>query len=88
MEVKESDAFKSKALKELYPDVELRKKFAAQKLEKSKGHNLVLVRCEPHPKHCRIAEAPFITLMAPTNYEVAYILATIQTRVISQKSLP
>lgn len=32
MEVKETDGFKSKSLKELYPDVELRKKFAAQKL--------------------------------------------------------
>ncbi len=68
--------------------VELRKKFAAQKLEKAKGQNQVLVRCEPHPKHCHIERAPCLTLMAPTGYAVAYILATIQTRVLTERNFP
>ena len=75
---------KLKPLKEIYPDPELRKKFAEQKLSNKGGH--VLLRCEPHPKHCQIKNAPYLTLIAPSFYEIAYISATIHTRVIGKNS--
>jgi hypothetical protein len=39
------------------------------------------VRCEPHPKHCHIPNAPCLNLIAPAFYELAYLSATIHTRV-------
>ena len=71
---------KSKSLKEVYPDVEQRSKFAAGKLE-GKGANQILVRCEPHPTQCRIDNTPFLFLIAPAFYELAYLSATIHSRV-------
>ena len=64
---KEQELLKSKPLKEIFPDLALRQKFTAQKLE-GKGENQVLVRCEPHPKHCRIPHACHLTLIAPAFY--------------------
>lgn len=63
----EQQLFKTKPLKEIYPDLELRKKFFQQKMQ-GKGPNQVLVRCEPHPKHCNLPKAPFIILIAPSYY--------------------
>jgi len=61
------ELLKSKPLKEIYPDLELRKKFMEQKL-KGKVSNQIVVRCEPHPTNCKIPNAPFLILIAPAQY--------------------
>lgn len=86
MEDRQEDRImKTRPLKEIYPDLELRKKFADMKLENNKGFHQILVRCEPHPKHCRITDAPYLNILAPTSCELAYISATVHTRVVGKK---
>ena len=51
----------------------------------NRGANQVLVRCEPHPTHCHIASAPYLILIAPSIYELAYLSATIHTKVMGRK---
>ena len=56
-----------------------------QKL-KGKISNQIVVRCEPHPKNCLIPNAPYLILIAPAQYELAYLSATIHTRISGGKS--
>lgn len=59
------DVRKHRPLKSIYADVELRIKFRESKLQSAKSDNVVLVRCEPHQKYCKIPGAFCLNLFVP-----------------------
>ena len=46
---------------------------------KSNGVSQILVRCEPHVS-CKLQPHLYLTILAPTQYELGYITGTIHRR--------
>jgi hypothetical protein len=75
---------KHRPLKVLYPEVELRKKYQEARLQSVKTANSVFIRLEPNEKYCKIEGNFFISIIAPANYEMGYLLGTLRERLIKQ----
>ena len=79
----QEEYLKTKPLRQLYPDIQIRKKIVSQKLQ-DKEANQVFIRCQPHPKYCTIPNLHCLNIIAPNNYDIAYLTATIHSRIQSK----
>lgn len=73
-------AFKNRGLREIHPDVESRKIYAANKLGACKLQDPVLVCIEPHPK--TLLQHVFLNMVVERSVEAGQIAAHLHKNVL------
>lgn len=77
---------RTKPLKELYPDVELRAKYRESKMSAAKSSKSVFIRLEPH-KSCKIKGRMCFNIISPISYDMGHLPAALRDRMVKEKTI-
>lgn len=70
---------RTKPLRELYPDVELRTKYRESKMSAAKSNKSVFIRLEPD-KSCKIEGRMCFNIISPVSYDMGHLIGALRDR--------